>query len=121
MSDAPWRIRALRGLLRRLPRGRYRALASAPDQGRFTARLATEVGGAMFDCDLSDLLSREVCFTGLYEPPVTRVFQRQCVGGRRDSGQWDIYLLPRRPLARQVPGYSSNRTRAVGPLRATSR
>lgn len=77
MSDAPWRIRALRGLLRRLPRGRYRALASAPDRGRFTARLAAEIGGAMFDCDLSDLLSREVCFTGLYEPPVTRVFQRQ--------------------------------------------
>ena len=95
-TEAPWRIRALRGLLRRLPRGRYRALASAPDKGRFTARLAVEVGGAMFDCDLSDLLSREVCFTGLYEPPVTRVFQRQLRPGGTvmDVGaNWGYFTL----------------------------
>lgn len=95
-TEAPWRIRALRGLLRRLPRGRYRALASAPDRGRFTARLAAEVGGAMFDCDLSDLLSREVCFTGLYEPPVTRVFQRQLRPGGTvmDVGaNWGYFTL----------------------------
>ena len=94
--QAPWRIRALRGLLRRLPRGRYRALQSAPDKGRFTARLAAEIGGAMFDCDLSDLLSREVCFTGLYEPPVTRVFQRQLRPGGTvmDVGaNWGYFTL----------------------------
>jgi FkbM family methyltransferase len=96
MPEAPWRIRALRGLLRRLPRGRYRALASAPDKGRFTARLADEIGGALFDCDLSDLLSREVCFTGLYEPPVTRVFQRQLRPGgtAMDVGaNWGYFTL----------------------------
>lgn len=96
MNEAPWRIRALRGLLRRLPRGRYRALASAPDRGRFTARLAAEIGGAMFDCDLSDVLSREVCFTGLYEPPVTRVFQRQLRPGATvmDVGaNWGYFTL----------------------------
>lgn len=95
-TEAPWRIRALRGLLRRLPRGRYRALASAPREGRFTARLAAEIGGAMFDCDLSDLLSREVCFTGLYEPPVTRVFQRQLRPGGTvmDVGaNWGYFTL----------------------------
>src|SRR5688500_7580237 len=94
--QAPWRIRALRGLLRRLPRGRYRALQSAPAKGRFTARLAAEIGGAMFDCDLSDLLSREVCFTGLYEPPVTRVFQRQLRPGGTaiDVGaNWGYFTL----------------------------
>jgi FkbM family methyltransferase len=96
MNQPPWRIRALRGLLRRLPRGRYRALASAPDRGRFTARLAAEIGGAMFDCDLSDVLSREVCFTGLYEPPVTRVFQRQLRPGGTaiDVGaNWGYFTL----------------------------
>jgi FkbM family methyltransferase len=96
MNEPPWRIRALRGLLRRLPRGRYRALASAPDRGRFTARLAAEIGGAKFDCDLSDLLSREVCFTGLYEPPVTRVFQRQLRPGGTviDAGaNWGYFTL----------------------------
>ena len=95
-TEPPWRIRALRALLRRLPRGRYRALASTPNRGRFTARLASEVGGAMFDCDLSDLLSREVCFTGLYEPPVTRVFQRQLRPGGTviDAGaNWGYFTL----------------------------
>src|SRR5688500_3774521 len=96
MSHPPWRIRALRGLLRRLPRGRYRALASAPARGRSTSRVAEEIGGARFDCDLSELLSREVCFTGLYEPPVTRVFQRQLRPGGTaiDVGSnWGYFTL----------------------------
>ena len=72
----PGRVRALRGVIRRLPRGRYAALAYfAPSEGRFPARLAEDAGGARFDCDLSDQIAREVCFTGLYEPPMTRVLQ----------------------------------------------
>jgi FkbM family methyltransferase len=63
--------------LRRLPRGRYSVLAAvAPTRGRFTARLAADAGGASFACDLGDQISREVCLTGLYEPPVTRVVQQ---------------------------------------------
>jgi FkbM family methyltransferase len=93
----PWRVRALRGLLRRVPRGRYGLLASvAPSRGRFTARLADDLGGARFDCDLADALSREVCFTGLYEPPVTRVFQRHVPGGGTvvDAGaNWGYFSL----------------------------
>jgi FkbM family methyltransferase len=74
--DTPWRIRALRGLLRQIPRGRYRALAAmGPTHGRFTARLAADAGGARFACDMADQISREVCLTGLYEPPATRVVQ----------------------------------------------
>lgn len=92
-----WRIRALREVLRRLPRGRYRVLASvAPSRGRFVARLANELGAARFDCDLSDALSREVCFTGLYEPPVTRVFQRHVPhdGTVVDAGaNWGYFSL----------------------------
>jgi FkbM family methyltransferase len=63
-------------VLRRLPRGRYSALSAlAPTRGRFTARLAGDAGGASFACDMADQISREVCLTGLYEPPVTRVVQ----------------------------------------------
>jgi FkbM family methyltransferase len=75
--EAPWRIRALRAVLRRLPRGRYSVLtAVAPSSGRFTSRLARDAGGASFACDMGDQISREVCLTGLYEPPVTRVVQQ---------------------------------------------
>ncbi len=78
----PWRIRALRGILRRLPRGRYSALAAlGPTRGRFTARLASDAGGATFACDMGDQISREVCLTGLYEPPVTRVVQQHLPAG----------------------------------------
>jgi len=93
----PWHIRAARGLMRRLPRGRYRLLASlAPASGRFIGRLAGELGGAGFDCDLADLISREVCFTGLYEPPVTRVFTHYARPGAAiaDVGaNWGYFTL----------------------------
>ncbi len=68
-------------MLRRLPRGRYRLLSIAPSHGRFIAQLAGDAGAARFVCDLADLLAKEVCLTGLYEPPVTRVFQRHLSRG----------------------------------------
>jgi FkbM family methyltransferase len=80
--ETPFGIRALRSVLRRLPRGRYSALAAlAPTSGRFTARLAGDAGGARFACDMGDQISREVCLTGLYEPPVTRVVQHHLPAG----------------------------------------
>ena len=54
------------------------------------------IGGARFACDLSDQLSREACFTGLYEPPFTRVFQRQLRPGAVvvDAGaNWGYFTL----------------------------
>jgi len=96
-NGPPWRIRAARSLLRRMPRGRYHLLSTlAPSKGRFIARLADEVGGAQFDCDLADLLSREVCFTGVYEPPVTRVFRHHAAAGATiaDVGaNWGYFTL----------------------------
>ena len=92
-----WRIRALRTLLRAVPRGRYRLLdALAPTRGQLIAPLAPELGAARFECDLSDALAREVCFTGLYEPPVTRVFQRHLRRGGTvvDAGaNWGYFSL----------------------------
>jgi FkbM family methyltransferase len=97
VDEPPWRIRALRALVRRLPRGRYRLIASlAPSHGHLIARLAPELGGARFACDLADALSREVCFTGLYEPPVTRVFERHVPRGGTivDAGaNWGYFSL----------------------------
>jgi FkbM family methyltransferase len=96
-TGLPWRIRAARTLLRRLPRARYRLLSTfAPSRGRFIGHLATELGGARFHCDLADLLSREVCFTGMYEPPVTRVFRQHAGAGSvvADVGaNWGYFTL----------------------------
>jgi len=93
----PLRVRALRSILRALPRGRYRVLAAvAPDRGRFIAELAADAGGARFACDLGDQISREVCMTGLYEPPMTRLVQHHLpVGGTAvDLGaNWGYFSL----------------------------
>lgn len=93
----PWHVGALRSLLRRAPRGRYRLLSSlAPRRGRFVGRLADDLGGAKFACDLADGISREVCFTGMYEPPVTRIFQAHLSPGGAviDAGaNWGYFSL----------------------------
>ena len=91
------RHRALRGFLRRVPRGRYRLLdLLAPAHGRLVASLAPDLGAARFDADLSDALAREVCFTGMYEPPITRVVQRHVTRGGTviDVGaNWGYFTL----------------------------
>jgi FkbM family methyltransferase len=64
--------------IRRLPFGRYqtanalRRFAGAP----FLASLPGDLGGFRFICDLHDTISREVCFTGRYEPQETQLVQR---------------------------------------------
>ncbi len=97
MSTYPWRVRALRSVLRQLPRGRYRLLATfAPTRGRFIAELAADAGGARFECDLSDQISREVCLTGLYEPPMSRILQHHLSKGgvAVDLGaNWGFFTL----------------------------
>jgi FkbM family methyltransferase len=65
-------------VIRRLPFGRYQ-LANA--LGRFAgapflASLPGDLGGFRFICDLHDTISREVCFTGRYEPQETQLVQR---------------------------------------------
>ncbi|HET7694600.1 MAG TPA: FkbM family methyltransferase [Vicinamibacterales bacterium] len=80
-----------------MPRGRYRLLdLLAPSRGRVIARLAGDLGGARFEADLGDALSREVCFTGIYEPPIARVFQRHVPRGGTvvDAGaNWGYFTL----------------------------
>jgi hypothetical protein len=62
MTEAapPWHLRVVQGILRRLPRGQYGLLAIAADGGLFEARLARDVGGARFQCDLVDQIANPI-------------------------------------------------------------
>ena len=77
MSDAlpapPIWVDAAARIIRRLPAGRYRAMNWCGRRGRrpFWAALPPELGGLQYRCDLRDLLMREVCLTGRYEPQET--------------------------------------------------
>jgi FkbM family methyltransferase len=78
MRDQPFWVSLAAFAIRRLPVGRYR-LANA--LGRFAgapflASLPGDLGGFRFICDLHDTISREVCFTGRYEPQETQLVQR---------------------------------------------
>lgn len=71
-SPPDW-VRLAAGVIRRLPTGRYRAIdwICRRPPSAFLMRMPTELGGHSFRCDLRDLISREVCFTGQYEPQET--------------------------------------------------
>lgn len=89
-------MRILRTIARRVPRGRYRLASAAPSRGRFVSSLARDVGAPRFHADLSEELSREVCLTGLYEPPVTRVIRAHLPsdGCMVDAGaNWGYFSL----------------------------
>ena len=94
---APRWIRALGSVVRRLPRGRYQVVASLRSSAApFVSTLGRDLGAARFLCDLSDLISREVCLTGCYEPPVTRLLQRRLNrgGSMVDVGaNWGYFSL----------------------------
>ena len=94
---APTWIRALGSVVRRLPRGRYQIVSSLRSSASpFVSTLGRELGAARFTCDLSDLISREVCLTGCYEPPVTRLLQRRLGRGGTmvDVGaNWGYFTL----------------------------
>jgi FkbM family methyltransferase len=87
----------MRAIVRRAPRGKYAIVSRwSPRRGQFIARLAADIGGARFDCDLGDVIAREVCLTGYYEPPVTRVIQRLARPGGTvvDAGaNWGYFSL----------------------------
>jgi FkbM family methyltransferase len=73
LPHAPRWVAVASRVIQALPAGRYRAMNWVARQGRgpFWARLPADLGGLMFGCDLRDVLMREVCFTGRYEPQET--------------------------------------------------
>ncbi len=97
MVSQPLWVPIVRAILSRMPRGRYAIVSRwRPRTGQFVARLADDLGGAMFECDLGDVIAREVCLTGYYEPPVTRVIQRLATRGGTviDAGaNWGYFSL----------------------------
>jgi FkbM family methyltransferase len=93
----PLAARLLEALVRVMPRGRYALLASRlARRGRFVARLAPDLGGLGFSCDLADSIAREVYLTGYYEPPVSRIFAAHVPRGGVvvDAGaNWGYFTL----------------------------
>jgi len=97
VADAPLHLRALAWAVRRLPAGRYRAMNLAPlRRGAFQARLPAEAGGWRYACDLRDMISREVFFTGGYGPQETALLRAILRPGRTfvDVGaNWGYFSL----------------------------
>jgi FkbM family methyltransferase len=98
ISPAPLWVSLSASAIRTLPFGRYQLanalakLASRP----FLARLPNDLGGSMFICDLHDTISREVCFTGRYEPQETQLAMRLLGPGKTalDVGaNWGYFTL----------------------------
>jgi FkbM family methyltransferase len=78
ISPAPLWISLSASAIRTLPFGRYQlanALARFANRP-FLAKLPADLGGATYICDLQDTISREVCFTGRYEPQETQLAMR---------------------------------------------
>jgi FkbM family methyltransferase len=77
-DPAPFWVSVSASAIRTLPFGRYHlANALARFAGTpFLARLPPDLGGSSFVCDLHDTISREVCFTGRYEPQETQLALR---------------------------------------------
>jgi FkbM family methyltransferase len=97
LPSQPLWVRIVRPIVSRIPRGKYAIVSRwTPRRGCFVAALADDVGGARFDCDLADAIDREVCLTGYYEPPVTRIVQRLAAraGTVVDAGaNWGYFSL----------------------------
>ena len=94
----PLWIRFVSQLVRRLPRGRYRALQALRriTPPPFVAQM--RVGGApvSFTCDLRDSIAREVCYTGRYEPQETALVSAILEPGMKfvDVGaNWGYFTL----------------------------
>lgn len=97
VRPAPSWVRALGLVVRHLPRGRYHVVASIrASSAPFVSALATDLGAPRFACDLADEIAREVCLTGYYEPPVTRLIHRRLRkgGAMVDVGaNWGYFSL----------------------------
>jgi FkbM family methyltransferase len=76
-SEPAW-ARLAAPVVRRLPRGRFRAMnwLSRRPGPPFVARLHGSPRGLRFECDLRNALAREVFFTGRYEPQETSLVCR---------------------------------------------
>lgn len=102
MADAlrppPAWFRAARAAIRRLPAGRFRAFERLSRIGLppFEDRLAEEVGGARYGCDLRNVIAREACLTGRTAPAETAALRASLPAGGTfvDVGaNWGYFTL----------------------------
>ncbi len=78
LTAEPFWLAAAAGVVKRLPRGRYRAmdaLSRAVRVPAFKARFPRSSAHLIFECDLRNSLAREVYFTGQYEPQETALVE----------------------------------------------
>ena len=98
LPPAPAWVRLMSKIIRQLPAGRYKAirrLCRRPPSA-FLMYMPEEMGGYAFHCDLRDAISREVCFTGFYEPQETALVRSILRPGMSfvDVGaNWGYYTL----------------------------
>lgn len=97
-SGTPLAIRLARRLIPRLPLGRYRAsraLSRVPFAPFYAAMPAPE-DGLVFECDLRDVIARDVCLAGVYEAQETLVVRSTLTPGMTfvDVGaNWGYFTL----------------------------
>jgi FkbM family methyltransferase len=97
-AEPRW-LAAAAGIVKRLPRGRYRAmdaLSRAVHVPAFAARFPRSDPGLVFECDLRNSLAREVYFTGQYEPQETALIEALVKPGQTfvDVGaHWGYFSL----------------------------
>ena len=98
LPPAPAWVRLMAKVIPKLPAGRYKAihrLCRRPPSA-FLMYMPEEMGGYAFHCDLRDGISREVCFTGYYEPQETALVRSILRPGMSfvDVGaNWGYYTL----------------------------
>ncbi|HEX5734955.1 MAG TPA: FkbM family methyltransferase [Blastocatellia bacterium] len=97
-STPPAWVHITSSIIRRLPAARYRAmnwLCRRPSPP-FLMKLPEESGRFLFECNLRDSISREVCFMGRYEPQQSALLQRLLQPGMTfvDVGaNWGYFTL----------------------------
>ena len=95
----PFWLAAAAGVVKRFPRGRYRAMDAISRAFRipaFKARFPRGDAGLTFECDLRNSLAREVYFTGQYEPQETALIEALVKPGQTfvDIGaHWGYFTL----------------------------
>jgi FkbM family methyltransferase len=98
-APAPWWLAATSAIVRRLPRGRYRAMNALSRSVRvpaFSAPFPRSGQQLFFECDLRNSLAREVYFTGQYEPQETALLEALIQPGQTfvDVGaHWGYFTL----------------------------
>ena len=98
LQPPPAWVRLAAAIIPKLPAARYRAIARlcANPPKAFLMRMPERLGGFSYVCDLSDIMSQEICFTGKFEAQETAVFRALLRPGMTFvdvGGNWGYFTL----------------------------